>query len=112
MIESDLRHLNRMAHLVNAAKAGKIGLVKLAEELLLRRDALESIDEAWSDELTSYVATIDSAGLASVAQRVAMGDAYRQLITETLEQVEHLIRVASSTHAHELSDEPHPTSGR
>jgi|SRR5689334_146372 len=91
MTTSDSRHLDRMSQAIAAARTGKIGLTRLADELLFLRDALDSVDQDWANQLTIQIATLESAGLASAEQQAEMGDAYGKVVRETIDAVEQLI---------------------
>ena len=89
---ADARQLHRMLAVISALRSGGASLVEAADSLLFLRDALERVDESWSDEFTSHVATLESAGSASDEQIATMGSTYQSVVLEALEQLEELVR--------------------
>jgi hypothetical protein len=91
MLASDRRHLERMLQCVAAARAGDISLVAAADTLLALRSAVEYDEDGWADEITSHVATIESAGLATAEQRRVMGARYSEVVELALGSVEQAV---------------------
>lgn len=87
----DIRHLRRMKFAIADARANRISLVDAANSLLFLRNAMEVIDPPWSDRFTSHIATLESAGTASLQQRTAMGQSYDAMIATTLDELEKMV---------------------
>jgi hypothetical protein len=91
MSQGDNRNLRRMLECIGAARTGRMTLVGLADALLHLRDALDAVDPAWAEELTSHIATLESAGLATSEQIRTMGPKYEEVIANTLAAAERLV---------------------
>jgi hypothetical protein len=91
-IEHDERQLRRMLECLEAARRGGVSLRAASDSLLFLRGALERADRPWADDFTSHLATLESASLASPAQRQEMGDQFPRLVEGTLDALEKIVR--------------------
>jgi hypothetical protein len=92
MSPADVRHLRRMLACISAVRSGGASLVEGANSLLFLRDALDATEEAWTDEFTSHVATLESAGLATQEQVTAMGGSYASVVANVIDTLEAMVR--------------------
>ena len=87
----DARQLRRMLDCINGARGGSVSLIEAADTLLFLRDALAVADEQWSNDFTSHVATLESAGLAAAEERARMGSSFESVLSVALGELEALI---------------------
>lgn len=95
--EHDERQLRRMLECLDAVRRGAVSLRAASDSLLFLRGALMNVDRPWADEFTSHLATLESASLASAAQRQEMGDRYQRLVEVTLDALEKIVRARLAT---------------
>lgn len=88
----DERQLRRMLDCIEATRNDRMSLQAASDSLLFLRDALEQLEADWSRDFTSHLATLESASLASPEQIRRMGEGYPQLVSETLDALEVLVR--------------------
>ena len=94
MIASDARHLGRMLDCISAVRSQSASLWDGVGNLDFLLAALEGeeFDEAWVDEFTSNLATLDEIGTASADQIATMGSQYGDVVTAALDAIERLVR--------------------
>jgi len=92
MTAADGRHLRRMLDCIAGMRSESVSLVQGADSLLFLRNALEHAEQSWVDELTSHLATLEFAGLASPEQVTAMGSKYAEVVAGALDALEDLVR--------------------
>ena len=92
MIPADARHMRRMLECISGVRRQSVSLVQGASTLLFLLNAMEDVEEGWADEFTSYLVTLDSAGTASLNQIATMGSRYVDVVHDTLDTLERLVR--------------------
>ncbi|WP_050725658.1 hypothetical protein [Vulgatibacter incomptus] len=101
MSQRDARQLRRMLTCISGTRQGGVALVEVADSLIFLRDALENVEESWSDEFTSHVATLESAGVATSAQIERMGPQHQAIVSGALDALEAMVKARYSTSIHE-----------
>jgi len=76
---------------INDTRANRTSLIGAANSLLFLRNAMETLDRSWGDQLTSHIATLESAGTATKEQRKEMGSRYHELVESTLDELATMI---------------------
>lgn len=88
----DSRLLERMLDCFVRMRTGTLSLVQGADDLMVLRDSLDSVEPRWAAEFTDRIATLDSAGMASAKQIRAMGSDYERAVSTALDDLESLVR--------------------
>lgn len=91
MSPKDARQFRQMLNCITDMRRGATNLVQGADSLLFLRSALEAVEEAWSDEFSSHVATLESAGLATSAQVEEMGSRFQAVVSGALDSLETMV---------------------
>lgn len=95
MSPADARHLRRMLECISAMRSGSVSLVDGTDNLLFLRNALEEFEafgQAWFDDFTAHLVTLESAGLDSRGQRLKGGNQHEAHVTHALNELEAMVR--------------------
>jgi len=72
-------------------KSGAVSLLAGTDTLVFLHSSTEVAEDGWDDEFTSEVATLESAGLATLQQVSEMGTSYEIAIAKALNELEALV---------------------